>query len=603
MKELPLVVLILLAIGNAIVRAREIEFTATVDRNQVQVGEQLTLTLTVSGGVGTLPTPKLPELPNFSTYSAGRSSNISIINGKISASTSFNYILVPNNEGTYTIPSLKLNYKAKVYRTQPITITVGQAAAPPPPRQGRVQPVPSPSRRQVPQHVGRDLFLEGTVDKNKAYVGEQITYTLRFYRRVRLTQNPQYKPPELAGFWVEDLPPQRTYRQVINGVEYVVVEIKTALFGLSPGKKTIGRALLNCVVAVSGRISPFDFDIDKFFSRGKEINLQSQPVNIEILPLPVAGRPEDFSGAVGDFSLSGVVDKQQVKTNEPINLEVKIAGLGQVKDIGEPEIKIPEDFKLYDSGSSSEISKKDYKVGGSKTYKKILVPQVAGDYTIAPIEFCFFDPARKVYRRIKTKALKFKILPGPIVKAPSGEEITPYQKEIKIVGADIRYIKTGIKKLVSEDKLLINSQIYRLLHLFPLIFFLALVVQQKQKEKLSTDISYARLKLSRKVVKKGLAKARRLADQQKPKEFYAEISRTILEYIGHRLNISSLGMTNQQIKDILIECGMAEAAVKKVIGILETCDFARFAASSSGQEEMRESLAEAREIIGLLRKV
>ncbi len=95
------------------------------------------------------------------------------------------------------------------------------------------------------QSGGREIFVTTSVDKARAYVDEQITLSFKFYRRISLWEQPRYTPPELSGFWSEDMPPQQEYYESVNGVRYQVTEIKTALFGTAPGKATVGAAALD----------------------------------------------------------------------------------------------------------------------------------------------------------------------------------------------------------------------------------------------------------------------------------------------------------------------------------------------------------------------
>ncbi|MFN3550235.1 MAG: BatD family protein, partial [Endomicrobiia bacterium] len=248
----------------------DINISASVDKNIVSLDEQITLQVVVSGDVANIPQPQVPNLSDFQIYSSGRSQSISIINGQISSSVSFNYILSPRKIGEFEIPPIKVEYKGKIYQTEPIKIKVEKSQISHQPQSQKQIPL----QENVYKGKKRDIFVETFVDKKTAYVNEQITLTFRFYTKINLLSQPEYSPPDTTGFITEDLPPQRNYYTIIDAEKYYVSEIKTALFAVSSGKFVVGAAMLKCTIE--------DFDIDdffsdrffrRFFSEGKQIVL------------------------------------------------------------------------------------------------------------------------------------------------------------------------------------------------------------------------------------------------------------------------------------------------------------------------------------------
>ncbi|MDP6685456.1 MAG: BatD family protein, partial [Candidatus Omnitrophota bacterium] len=308
---------ILFLFAASISYADDISISYNVDQEEIAIDEQLTLTIIVNGTASNIPNPQIPALDGFTAYSSGRSQNISIINGKVNSAVSFNYILVPTDVGEYTLGPFTIDYKGKVYSAGPVTVNVL------PRRQAR-QSVPYESSDRDYKNTQDELFIETYVDKLRAYVNEQITLTFAFYQAVDLFENPVYAPATTTGFWTEDMPPQKKYYKVINGVKYLVTEIKTALFATSPGEFTIGSARLEASVEDLERYSSrnfFDiFDRDPFsmFRRGKPVILTTDPILVEILPLPEEGKPSHFKGDVGSFNIIASIDKESVEENQPI---------------------------------------------------------------------------------------------------------------------------------------------------------------------------------------------------------------------------------------------------------------------------------------------
>jgi len=332
------VILLFILIVSTICYAEDITIAADVDKQEVALDDQITLTITVSGNVSNIPQPSIPDLKGFTSYSSGRSQNLSIINGQVSSSISFNYILVPNDTGDYTLGPFSINYQGKLYSAGPINIKVlpKNAQQQAYPQQQQSQSAESEEQNSQPQH-GKELFIEAYVDKLRAYVNEQITLTFAVYQAVSLFDNPVYNPPSTTGFWAEDMPPQRKYYKVINGTRYLVTEIKTALFATGPGEFTIGPARLEATVEDIDRFiskNPFDlFDQDPFsmFKRGKPIILATDPIKVEIETLPEQNKPADFKGDVGNFDIALNIDKYTVEENQPISVKIKISGKGNIK--------------------------------------------------------------------------------------------------------------------------------------------------------------------------------------------------------------------------------------------------------------------------------
>ena len=591
--------------------ADDISISSNVDRNEIALDEQITLTITVAGNVSNIPKPQIPDLNGFSSYSAGRSQNVSIINGQISSSVVFTYILVPNDVGEYKLGPFTIDYKGSSYSAGPIDVSVISKAA------GKAQ-TPSytysdedESYEQETRKEVKELFIETYVDKLTAYVNEQITLTFAFYQAVNLFENPAYNPPSVTGFWAEDMPPQKKFYKIINDKKYLVTEIKTALFATSQGEFTIGAAKLEASVEDLERFSsrsPFDvFNRDPFsmFRRGKPIILTTDPITVNVLPLPEEGKSLNFKGDVGSFDIAVSLDKDTVEENQPITLKIKIEGKGNIKTTSSPELPDISDVRFYDSGSSENISKENYIVQGEKIFEKVVIPKKEGTFAIGPIEYSYFDPVSKRYIE--------KNIPPITINATKSEESsiaeTPFsamrltKEEVKLLKKDICYIKTSTPHLKSKEAFLYKNKLFWLINIFILFILSYLYVYHAYKERLRTDIGYARSRKARSIASKRLKRSRNIALKGNVKDFYAEIYRAVIEYIADRLNIPHPSIT----KDILERSLEAKSASKKSIEelkeLFDLCDMARFASGNFTKEDMRKTLEEATRVIEGLERV
>jgi len=567
----------------------QISFNASCDKSQVPINESFTLEVTVSGDIASVPKPTLPPLNDFEIYSTGQTQNISIINGRVSSSITFTYTLYPKRLGTFTIGPCELHYKGKTYKTQPIKIEVIKASTPVSPP--ATPKLPKKSRAQQPsaQKETKDLFITTSVNKRKVYVGEQIILTFKFYQGVSLLSNPQYTPPTTEGFWTEDLGKRTTYAS-LNGRHYNVTEIRYALFPIAAGKYTIGAATLVC-------------QIDDFFSRpfsfslgGERKVLRSNPIPITVLPLP-ENQPKSFTGAVGKFSFSASVDKTSTKQNEPITLSLTVAGTGNIKSVKKPPIPVMQNFKIYESGSKLELANTDAGVQGKKIFNIILVPQAAGKYTIPACEFSYFEPTSKKYITLRTAPISIQVAP-----ATPGEIATaPIQKNIELVGSDIKYIKTGIN-LKSAAPYIYTNKLFLILQVLPIFVFLICLRYATRRERLTKDIGYARAIRAQKIAYKRLKECTKFKQAGVVKEFYGSLSKALTEYISDKLNIKAPSLTMETISDYLVNKGLSEDMIKKIGDILQLCDFARFASGKLGHKDMEKSYKETIQIIGELEK-
>ena len=610
MKKIILTILFILS--TSISYAGDISISADVDRRQIALDGQLMLTITVSGSMANIPQPTIPSLDGFTAYSSGRSQNLSIINGQVNSSVTFTYALVPNDTGDYTIGPFSIDYEGDIYSTDTIDVKVTPRSTPQP--QAPSYAATDEYERQATSNTqqAKELFIETYVDKLRAYVNEQITLTFVFYQAINLFENPRYSAPQATGFWTEDMPPQNKYYKMINGRKYLVTEIKTALFATSPGEFTIGSARLEATVEdverFFSRRSPFDiFNDDPFsmFRRGKPIVLTTDPIIVEILPLPDEGKPANFKGDVGILDITANIDKDNVEENQPVTLTIKIKGQGNIKTISSPTIPEASDVKLYDSASSENISKDNYVVQGEKIFEKLIIPKRPGAISIGPIEYSFFDTSKKRYIEKKINPI--------IINASEAEDKGPAEshiflpgltkEEIKLLEKDISYIKTNPVVLRPRRAYQYENKIFILLNILPLLILIFLYIYDSHKKRLLTDVGYARFRRAKGVASKRLKKARQILHENDVKAFYAEIYKAVIEYIADKLNIPHPSITKDILGERLKEKDISERIAEEIKLLFDVCDMARFASGRFSKEDMNRSLEEALEIIAEFDKI
>ncbi|MBI5202323.1 MAG: protein BatD, partial [Elusimicrobia bacterium] len=429
----------------ALAQQPPVQINAEVDRQAVSLDGQIVLTVTVAGLRADLPEPELPAIPNFQVYNSGRNQEISMGGGQVQSVVTYQFTLQPRFVGKSQIGAISINVDGRRYETNPIPIQVTRPNEAPP---AQPQPPAGPQGgRQRPQQApgGPDVFVTATVDKPKAFVNEQVTLTVRFHTAVPLLGNPSYTPPSLNGFIPEDLGAPQHGQVRAHNRQYQYSEIKTALFPAQSGKLTVGPAAIQAQVQAGVAVDPFAPDFfQKFFSQGllaaQTRDLRTDAIVVNAEPLP-EGKPASFAGAVGQFRISGALDKKSVKVGDALNLTVTVEGTGNLKALG--TIKLPDSpsFRAYETVSSLNLSRAGDAVKGSKVFRTVLVPRVSGTLTIPAIPFAYFDPSKRAYVSAATPPLEIDVAPAAGGTSPTYVAPNSGGGEVTTVLEDIRYVK------------------------------------------------------------------------------------------------------------------------------------------------------------------
>ena len=502
---------------------------------------------------------------------------------------------MPRLAGKFVIPPIEVDLQGQTYRTSPIEVTVIGG-------QSKGEPLQKNQMQATKQ--AQDLWIETSLDQDTAYVGQQVTLTLKFYQGVRLFQNPEYTPPSLTGFWSEGLPPQQKYYQNIAGRRYYVQEIKTALFATTSGKKTIGAAELKCRIEDlesfldRDPFSLFDRDLSQLFSQGKPKVLHSKSLNIEVLPLP-SGQPSDFSGAVGEFNLKTELDKAEVEAGQPVTLKITISGVGNLKSITVPALPELASFRTYNSSNSENISKADYKLQGTKPFEQILIPREPGAFTIPPLEFSYFDVSEKRYKTLKSPVYNLTVRSSsstPLAAVPAASnEITTKIK-------DIHYLKTELGEM-GKPGYVIKNPLFLTLQIVPALALIALWRRQAKREKLLSDRTYARFRLAYKNALKGLELTRLSLNTAQEAGFYSNLHKTLSCYLADKLDLEAGSAFTEELLFRLNESWLSTGILNKIKEILQACDQARFGGVKQDKNQKVQLLEQTENLIKELEKL
>ncbi len=554
--------------------------TASVDKTNVSMGSYLTLTITVESGEQQVPTPQLPELSAFDVYSSGQSQNISWINGNLSSSISFTYILSPKREGQFVIAAATVNVGGQSYASTPITVNVMPARTAPTTPSPPASAPPSAEGAQRPHD--RQIFITAELDRESAYVNQPVTYIFRFYQGEPLLGNPEYTRPSLPGFWVEDLPPQRKFTTVTGNVRYEVTEIRTALFPTDAGVKAISPAEVKATVRSRRRTrvrDPFGFFGDDFLSlgdRGESLNLVTKSLKLNVLPLPTEGRPDDFSGVVGQYTLDARADVRTVNVGDPITVTVTVTGEGNVKSVPAPRFDSSAAFRTLPAGTSEQIATSDYKVSGKKVYEYVFVPQRPGTYRVPSFSFSYFDPNARRYRTLRTDSLEVTATGAAAdFTIPS---LSLNKDQVSDLAADVRFLKTDGSRLRLRSGIGVFGWAFWLGHAIPLMSLVGFMVWRRRELAIAADPVGRRRRSAYRTALAQLSLA--TGDRSNTAD---NLATTLLQYYCDRFNRAASGVHREEMRNDFTREGIPTAHIEDFLTLLDECDRSRYAGTSGGQ--------------------
>jgi len=603
-----LTILVIMTIYSCPLISADIEISTSVDRTVIALNETFTLTVDIKGEkANNAGNPQMPDVSDFAVYmgSSGTSQNIQLINGKLSVSKSISYTYMATTLGKFTVPPAVLKFGGKEYRSKPIQIDVVKASQQ---SQSRQQRTPrTPYDQQQDQSIENNLFIKVSASQRRVYVNEPVILSYKIYWRVSLIRSGITKAPNTDGFWVEEFPmgnQPNTYEEIVDGKKFMVAEIKRmALFPTDAGTKNISPMQIECDVRVqTRRRSIFDsFFDDPFFGRTVKQVVNSKPVSIEVLPLPQQGKPSIFSGLVGQFNITANVDKKAIKTNEAISLNVKISGNGNINMVPIPQVELPPDFEKYEPKITEQINRTEKGITGSKSFEYVLIPRYPGMQKIKPMTFSYFDLASRKYKILRTPEIVVNVAKGSdeFMTVTSGLS----KEEVKLVGKDIRFIQLSN---VQFDK--IGSYFYKrfyfiLILMFPIVVVLCSLGYRRHLDKLTENVAYARSRKANQLAMKRLHKAKKLLSEKTQKEFYAEVSNSLMGFLGDKLNISAAGIITDEVEGLMQSRGVDKTVINQYLLCLQNCDYQRFAPSISKLGKMKVFFNQAKQAIIALEKI
>ncbi len=562
------------------------KFELTADKTTVQQGERFKIYFTFEGGDRTsMKGYRPPSMKNFSVLSGpNQSSSMSIINGNVSSKITYSYIIVAPNLGEFTIGEASLEFKGKVYKTKPLKIKVVKS-------KGKSSKK-NTNQAMSNEELGENVFIRAFANKRNVVKGEQVTVTYKLYTKLNISSPQISKLPQYKGFWAKELETNNNIQfdvEMYKGVRYRSATLKkVALFPTKSGKLTVTPFELEIPVIVKRRAprtnDPFDsFFNDSFFGRTETIEFRatSNKVIVNVAPLPENGKPESFAGAVGEFTFKATLDKNEVKANDAITLKLEVTGKGNIELIDLPEVVLPPGFEKYEPKSSKSVNSRGV-ISGKKMEEYLIVPRVPGIKEIAPLKFSFYNPRLKKY--VEQTSPKFTINVSQGDKEYTSSSSGFSKEDVKLLSQDIRFIQTSNFDLVRSTKgSLIKSWFWGLL-IFQLFVMFIIIGVKKHQDKLSGNVQLVKSRKAEKKAKLRLKDAQKALEENNLEKYYEEVSKGLFGYLEDKLQLQKAESSIDKVSTLLETNGIDLELVNEVRGIIEKCEFSRFAPQAQTTE-------------------
>lgn len=553
----------------SIAATAQVQFDAKVSKKTLGINERLRIDFEMNqDGDNFRP-------PNFNGFRVVGGPNQSIsnswINGKRSFSKTYSYFLSPQTRGKITIAQATIEVEGEMYKTLPVEIEVTAA-------------VEAPKDGNNADYVASEnVHLVAEVSNANPYLNEALTVTYKLYVSHDVSITSQWREidtPKYADFWSQNIDNQNNFKVSegkYNGQDYRFVILRTTvLYPQKTGELEIEPLTLDIPIDVQGNRR--DIFGRRVMERvNKTISAGKRTINVK--PLPLEGKPDGFNGAVGDFTFDVNTNKTSLNANESLQLDVKVSGKGNLKLFTLPSVKLPNTLEVYEPEHTESVNTTIGGMQGSITDSYTIVPQFKGTYPVNPITFSFFDPKTEKYRTITSKEFTIEVENGPISSATASVNSNDAKKQVVLSKDNFKYIKldANLQPIAQEE--FFKSPLFWSLLGGPFLLIPLFILAGKKRRTRLNDVEGNKLRRANKLAKKYLSEAKQ--NIQNPVAFYEALERALHNYLKAKLNIETSEMEKGLISKMLLERNVEAPTVENFIGLLKSCEFARYASSST----------------------
>ncbi|WP_248724422.1 BatD family protein [Seonamhaeicola sp. ML3] len=584
-KHISLIVLLLVS-GFALA---QVKFEAKVSKNKLGVNERLRVVFEMNEDGDNFTSP---DFKNFTVVGGpNQSVSNSWINGVRTYKKTYTYFLAPKKRGTFTISQATIEIKGEIYKTTPVKVEVTAA-------------VEIPKDPNDPNYVASEsIHLVAEVSKTNPYLNEALTLVYKLYisPKIGVTNYNELDSPRYNDFWSQniDVQGQKVENVTYKGEDYrLLILRKTVLYPQKTGKLKIEPLTLD----VSLRVPTNRRDI--FGSRimtgvNRTISAGSKTINVKALP--EAGKPIDFTGAVGVFDLDVVASKKELDATESLQVKVSVNGKGNLKLFKLPKVSLPSSLEVYEPEHTERVKTNLGGMQGTISDSYTVVPQYKGKYPIPSISFSYFDLKTESYKRLSSDEIVINVLNGPSSSSTSNSNNTALttNKQAVVLNSDqFSFIKTKTNFTSTNTSYFFKTKLFWGLLLAPFLVIPLAVFVRKKKANRDADVYGNRIRKADKLARKYLSNAKKSSGNKV--DFYIALEKALHNYLKAKLHIETSDMSKGKIIDLLKGKQVEEVVINDFVAIIESCELARY--TPIDNVTMQEDYDKAAKTISLIDK-
>lgn len=574
-------ILILFLTLNTLILSSQVKFDVSVSKSKLGLNERLRVDFVMNQNGDNFSPPKFE---NFQIIGGpNQSIKTSYVNGERSFSKTYSYFLKPLKKGTLKISQASIEIDNETYKSLPIEVTITDS-------------VKQPSDAVTQYYNDDDIELRALISKGSPFLNEPITVVYKLYYKapINISDARETETPKFKDFWSQTIkiPQLKVQREVYKGKNYNVVEWrKVVLYPQRVGELEISPLSLNLVLDVP--TDKRDFFGNVIYDQTSQL-ISTGMRRINVKNLPNQGKPDSFTGAVGEFEFDVILNKNSLRATESFQAELKVKGSGNLKLFDLPNILVPNSMELFEPEREELINTNLSGMSGSISKLFTVIPRFQGNFPIEEVEFSYFNPETEKYKILKSPRLTIDVFDGPALS----NSITNDNSNIITADDSFRFIK--IKGNLEEIKndIFFESKLFYALVASPFAFLLSLfaftIYRRKRKES-----SYELIRIEERQINKMIDSAKDAIGDKI--SFYDKIEKAIIKSLIVKFSIRMESLNKEKIQQIGQEKGLLRNDITLIINLIENCEKAKY--SQSSDSIMNKDLENARKAINSILKV
>ena len=566
----------------------QVKFEADVSKNSLGINERVRIEFSMNEDGDNFNPPNFEACGFRVVGGPSQSISQSWINGRSTFQKAYTYILLPLQKGNLVIKQATIEINGQIYKTLPLKMTVGNAV--------QMEQERNPNEAPV-VNVDNNLYLVADISKANPYVNEATTviYKLYFSNNIGISNFKEVNKPKYNDFWSQNIEIKKLEAQqgIFKGQQfrYVILK-KVVLYPQKSGKLELEPLSLDIDVQIPvGR--PNIFGQYQMGEDTKRVSAGSKIIAVK--PLPESGKPDDFSGAVGNFDFKVNASRTNLKSGESLDLTVSVSGAGNLKLFTLPKPAVPSSLEIYEPEHKENIQVPLSGMNGSVSDKYTIIPNEKGNFPIKGLRFSYFDLSSKTYKTITSNDLMITATQGDATLV-NNQKAT--NKVAVATSKTFAFVKQKTNLVVRNQPDFLGSGLFYSLLGLPFLLIPCLILFRRRKEALDADFIGNRIKKSNALAKKYLSEAKKQINNKEP--FYIALEKAMHNFLKAKLNIETSEMSKDKISQLLLNKNCNQLIVNDFITLTESCELARYAPSSTGT--IQNDYEKAVEIISELEK-